>query len=307
MCLATYVLFLHKLIGEDDICVGGVTANRFRPEQNDLIGMFVNLLPYRIKIDKNNDELQSYYAQIHQLCLDVMRYGRLPLQEIVKLHRTSHDQLHHSPFFQTTLAFYSNTAASHLGTCSFDDVLCESITLPVSVVKFDLCLVINHTLINNTDNQYQQHKMICKWEYSTRLYEESQIQILNDRFTSFLTSLIDAKKMTQLSILTSGDFKAFRQFNDTHINFAQSTTLPSIDANFCMQVQNNSSKIAVIDNDLCFTYDEINQKAIKLAIYLIQSHNIRRGDVIIQCVGRGVEMVIGIFSHTESSSYLLST
>jgi non-ribosomal peptide synthetase component F len=298
MHLATYVLFLYKMTGDRDICVGGVTANRYRSEQNDLIGMFVNLLPYRIKFDNNDDNLRAYYDHVRQVCLDFMRYGLLPLQEIVKLHRTSHDQLDVSPFFQTTLAFYSNTVASYLGTYSFDGVPCESISLPVSVVKFDLCLVVNHTLTDDDkgNSGRGRHRMLCKWEYSTRLYDVNEIQILATRFTSFLTSLIDAEKMTQLSVLIPNDFKVFRQLNDTQIDLSHSTNDSSIINHFEMYVHHQPDKVALIYNGTRFTYDQIDKQAIQLAAHLIESCGVRRGDVIMQCVNRGIEMVVGILA-----------
>ncbi len=299
MYLAAYVLFLYKMTGDRDICVGGVTANRYRSEQEDLIGMFVNLLPYRIKFDNIDDDLRVYYGHVRQVCLDFMRYGLLPLQEIVRLHRTSHNQLHVSPFFQTTLAFYSNTAASHLGTYSFDGVPCESISPPVSVVKFDLCLVINHTLTEDDkgiNGGRGRHRMLCKWEYSPRLYDVNEIQILATRFTSFLASLIDAEKMTQLSVLIPNDFKVFRQLNNTPSDLSHSTIEPSIITHFEMHVRNQPDKIVLISNGVQFTYDQIDKQANQLAAHLIESCGVHPGDVIMQCVNRGIEMVVGILA-----------
>ncbi|CAF4040185.1 unnamed protein product, partial [Didymodactylos carnosus] len=48
LALTCYYVFLFKLTnGEKDLCIGSVSSNRYRPELQELIGMFVNLLPYR--------------------------------------------------------------------------------------------------------------------------------------------------------------------------------------------------------------------------------------------------------------------
>ena len=51
--LAAWQVLLHKIStsGQTDICVGSVSANRYRSEIVPLIGMFVNTLPYRTQID----------------------------------------------------------------------------------------------------------------------------------------------------------------------------------------------------------------------------------------------------------------
>ena len=45
--MASLQLLLHKVSQQTDICVGSVSANRYRAELEPLIGMFVNTLPYR--------------------------------------------------------------------------------------------------------------------------------------------------------------------------------------------------------------------------------------------------------------------
>ncbi|CAF1523658.1 unnamed protein product, partial [Didymodactylos carnosus] len=55
-------------------------------------------------------------------------------------------------------------------------------------------------------------------------------------------------------------------------------------------------KTAVILNDKSLTYAEVLCMVRKLSVYLIEECNVKRGDVICQCVERSIEMVIGIFA-----------
>src|ERR1700722_16131856 len=51
VCLTIYYIFLFKLTGgQRDLIVGTVHANRYRPELQNIIGMFVNSLPMRVRI-----------------------------------------------------------------------------------------------------------------------------------------------------------------------------------------------------------------------------------------------------------------
>ena len=50
--LATFYAFLFKLThGESDLCISCVNANRYRTELENMIGMFVSTLPYRIQLE----------------------------------------------------------------------------------------------------------------------------------------------------------------------------------------------------------------------------------------------------------------
>ena len=50
--LAIFYVFLFKLThGQTDLCIASINANRYRSEVEDLIGMFVSTLPYRIVVD----------------------------------------------------------------------------------------------------------------------------------------------------------------------------------------------------------------------------------------------------------------
>ncbi|CAF4145288.1 unnamed protein product, partial [Adineta steineri] len=51
LCLAIYYTFLFKLTSSQDLIVGGLVANRIQPGLDSMIGMFVNLVPYRFQIE----------------------------------------------------------------------------------------------------------------------------------------------------------------------------------------------------------------------------------------------------------------
>ncbi|CAF3839123.1 unnamed protein product [Adineta steineri] len=83
LLLACYYAFLYKLINDDDLCVAGVVANRSKEEMKNMIGMFVNLVPYRIKIEPNSSF--NYFVQkVQQLCTDVLEHASLPYQQIIE-------------------------------------------------------------------------------------------------------------------------------------------------------------------------------------------------------------------------------
>ncbi|CAF4120606.1 unnamed protein product, partial [Adineta steineri] len=99
LSLACYYAFLYKLINDDDLCVAGVIANRSKEEMKNMIGMFVNLVPYRIKLQPNNSF--SYFVQkVQQLCTDVLEHASLPYQQIIETQRKREHHVLPSSSFQ---------------------------------------------------------------------------------------------------------------------------------------------------------------------------------------------------------------
>ncbi|CAF4300879.1 unnamed protein product, partial [Adineta steineri] len=75
--------FLFKLAhGDDDLCISCLNANRYRNELQNLIGMFVSTVPYRVQLDSHwsFDELVKY---VREKCLSILEHSHYPLQHIL--------------------------------------------------------------------------------------------------------------------------------------------------------------------------------------------------------------------------------
>ena len=288
--LACYQLFLHKITRQTDICVGGVAANRYRSELEPLIGMFVNILPYRMVIEtKREITVHSFLDQVRLLCLDVLQHGQLPFQDIVQLHRVL-EQQNQSPFFQTILILESYNS-NHI-TCSFDGVPCRSIEVPMSVAKYDLSLRLLHDTSNN--------QITGCWAYSSEFFNEQEISTFSDRFISLLTQVADQQKQQRQSIhnlhvLQSDEQRMVQALTNTDV--ALDAGLPScIAALFDARANEDPTRICVsLDNEK-FTYAQIRDYSNRLASHLIERYNVQPGDIVMQCVQRSADMVIGTLS-----------
>ncbi|CAF1134717.1 unnamed protein product [Adineta steineri] len=83
LSLACYYAFLFKLTNHnDDLCVVSSAANRPEKELQDMIGIFVNLLLYRIKIDPT-DTFKHLVQQVQQLSNEILIHSSLPYQQII--------------------------------------------------------------------------------------------------------------------------------------------------------------------------------------------------------------------------------
>ena len=81
--LATFYAFLFKLThGQSDLCISSINANRYRSELQNMIGMFVSTLPYRLQLDSHwsFDELVGH---VREKCLSILEHSHYPLQHIL--------------------------------------------------------------------------------------------------------------------------------------------------------------------------------------------------------------------------------
>jgi acyl carrier protein len=80
--LAGFVVLLHRYTGQTDIAVGGTTSGRTRPELADMIGLFVNMLVFRVPVDESMT-LRRVVQDTTEVCLDAYQHQELPFEQVV--------------------------------------------------------------------------------------------------------------------------------------------------------------------------------------------------------------------------------
>ncbi|CAF1496352.1 unnamed protein product, partial [Adineta steineri] len=98
--LACYYAFLFKLTNHSyDLCVVSSTANRSAEEIQDMIGMFANLVLYRVKIEPNNT-FEHLVKQVQPLSKEILVHSSLPYQQIIESQGKRENNVLPSAFFQ---------------------------------------------------------------------------------------------------------------------------------------------------------------------------------------------------------------
>ena len=99
--LAAFAAVLARYSGQDDVVVGTLTANRTRVETEDLIGLFVNALPVRIRLDGNPDGAELL-TRIRQRMVEVLAHQDVPFDLIVNATAPDRDA-NRNPLFSVQL------------------------------------------------------------------------------------------------------------------------------------------------------------------------------------------------------------
>ncbi|CAF4030575.1 unnamed protein product, partial [Adineta steineri] len=171
--LATLFAFLFKLTyRQNDFCISCLNANRYKTELQNMIGMFVSTLPYRMQLGPQwpFDEVVKY---VQEKCLSILQHSHYPLQHIL---RDFHLNQSTVPFLQTVFDF--DTVSSVNDQFTFDDVILQPVSLQQSseVAKFDFTSRFVYNPISD-DNI-----LSCSFICSLDLFEDTTVTKMLQRF-----------------------------------------------------------------------------------------------------------------------------
>jgi thioesterase domain-containing protein/non-ribosomal peptide synthetase component F len=139
---AALALHLARAIGQDDLVVGTVVANRERAELEPLIGCFVNTLPLRTRL-LPGDTFASLLDRVRHADLAAFAHQDQPFEEIVQLvdFADRSRALLTTPLFQVLLVL-QNTPQGEL---TLPGLSLELLPMPSQAAQFDLTFNLTET------------------------------------------------------------------------------------------------------------------------------------------------------------------
>ncbi|CAF3708653.1 unnamed protein product [Rotaria sp. Silwood1] len=197
--LTCFYLFLTQIsFNNRDACIGVIHMNRYRPEIASMIGMFVNILPCRIRqIDLDQLSFIELVHKVQQTFLTSVQHAHLPYDELINLHRipTTHLQF---PYLQTLFSVdtilidYINMDNILLGdSCYLSNYKTNEKDLEIGY-KFDLDVSFAYDKRTTTIN--------CTWAYMFDVFERETIQQHANSFIELLTQLFGSTRAEQLQL-----------------------------------------------------------------------------------------------------------
>ena len=172
--LSAFYLLLKRYTGQDDLVVGSPIANRQHEEIEGLIGLFVNTLALRARL---NDQMSfnELLEQVKNTTLQGYAHQDIPFERIIDSLSVQRS-LSHSPLFQVMLVLQNNAQQS-LALKNLDSV---PVPVDIKTSKFDLTLSLEETPIG----------MEGSIEYASDLFKASTINRFIQHFLQLLKEII---------------------------------------------------------------------------------------------------------------------
>ncbi|MCM3338072.1 non-ribosomal peptide synthase/polyketide synthase [Paenibacillus sp. MER TA 81-3] len=269
-----WALLLRRYSGEDDVVFGSVVSGR-PPDLagvEEMVGMFINTLPVRVRIDETTPVLQWLLSLQEQL-VELRQYEYSPLVNIQgwsELPRGSH-------MFDSIVAFESYP---------FDPSLASS----VSTLTVDSVHAVEQTSFPLTVTVLPGAELGIKISFDASRYAGNAIKRLLDHLYHMLVHIVrDAEKpLAELSMLTAEEAQQMLvSWNENGLKTEHAVCIHHL-----IQVQAASTPHAeaFIDGEERLTYEEVDRKSNQMAHYLRK-------------LGVGPEVLVGVCM--ERSSTLL--
>jgi amino acid adenylation domain-containing protein len=264
--LASFQALLHRYTGQSDIAVGTPIANRNRIEIEPLVGFFANTLVLRTDLS-SNPAFRQLLGRVRAMTLGAYANQDLPFEKLVEVLQPERS-LGFQPLFQVMLV--QNTPMPDL---EFSGLRLTPMDFYSGAAKFDLTLWVEE----------QEGGLKVSLEYSTDLFEAATITRMLAHLQNLLAGAVEDPELRLSDLPLLGKAEQHRllvELNNTARDFQKDQRVHRL---FEQQVERTPDAAAVIFEGGKLTYEELNQRANRLAHYL-------------QAQGASPEAFVGIFA-----------
>ncbi|KFF74862.1 hypothetical protein HX13_12815 [Chryseobacterium sp. P1-3] len=135
--------------------------------------------------------------------------------------------------------------------------------------------------------------------YEGYLFEEAMIQQLIGGMNTVLDQILEDSEISseQLSYLTQEEYKTVSKLWSSGVHYPSDTTIHQL---FETQVERTPDHTAIVYQDVRLSYRKLNERANRLANYLIKTYDIQPDDLIPLCLERSEEMLVAILAVLKS-------
>ncbi len=172
--LAAYAVVLARLTGSDDLLIAVPMAARTRPETESVVGLFMNTVPIRIRIDPDGS-LGDLVEAAHHATARALEHQELPFANVVELVRPDREPAR-LPLVQVMFAMEESWAVPDRGGLRWRPELIENGT-----AKFEIELTV-------TDAPAGPQVRVT---YNSDLFHPDAGQLVADGFAAILHCLAD--------------------------------------------------------------------------------------------------------------------
>ncbi|MEO5562925.1 MAG: amino acid adenylation domain-containing protein, partial [Chitinophagaceae bacterium] len=283
---AVYNVLLNKLSNQDDIIIGAPVAGRQHADVENMIGLFINILPLRTRLE-GEQGFSHFLASLKSNVLACFENQSYPYEQLIEKLRIERD-VSRNPLFDVLFLFQNFED----NTFSIPGMQIESYDYQHPVSKVDLTL----SAVNNEDS------ISLRFEYATSLFKEATIKRFAGYFNRIVTEIISDsdKKIADIDILPGDERnKILYEFNKTKGHYDRESTIVSL---FKKQADKIPDNVCVVFENRALTYLEVHQQSNQLAQQLREEFNVRAGDFVAVLLPRSEKMLIGLLAVLKSGA-----
>ncbi|PPJ04991.1 non-ribosomal peptide synthetase [Nocardia cyriacigeorgica] len=175
-----FAVLLSRLSGQDDIAVGTPVAGRGERELDDVIGMFVNTVVFRTRVD-GGASFEDLLARQREVDLQAFAHADVPFERLVEVLNPPRSTARH-PLFQVGLSF-QNVARAEL---ELPGLSVSAVDADLDVSQFDLHLIVSDVY----DESGAPAGLGGFFTYATDLFDAATVRAFGDRLVRLLNAVV---------------------------------------------------------------------------------------------------------------------
>ena len=250
--LAAFQTLLHRYTGQEDIVVGSPVAGRSRASLEKVIGLFVNMLVVRTKLDGN----PAFYELLHRTqatVLEALAHQDLPFEKLVEELQPERSASH-SPLVQVMFALQDELSDN----LKLSGMAISQFPLDPGTAKFDLTF----TMVKSGA------EFNCCAEYNSDLFEAATVRRMLGHYQKLLEGIAanPDQFISDIPLLTAEERQ--RMLVDWNKTAAEYPHEKCVHELFAAQAAATPKAVAVVFGEESLTYEELNWRANQLAHHL---------------------------------------
>ncbi|MGV9666679.1 amino acid adenylation domain-containing protein [Nocardia niigatensis] len=279
---AALATVLGRLSGTDDVVIGTPVAGRGEPGLDALVGMFVNTLALRTRVDAG-EPFTDLLMRTRDTDLLAFEHADVPFERVVEELKPERSAARH-PLFQVALAF-ENLATVEV---ALPGVRIARAEVDTGATQFDLQLVLSEAAADAGSAQGISGMM----SFARDLFDEATAAAIVRRLVRVLEAVAGdpAVVIGDIDWLDTDERSALTSRVGTHPAAAPEPTglLPEL---FSSAVRDNADGIAVVSGDETLSYAQLDELSSRLARFLI-SRGAGPESPVLVAAARSMESVV---------------
>ncbi|MEN8190849.1 MAG: amino acid adenylation domain-containing protein, partial [Thermodesulfobacteriota bacterium] len=290
--LAVLAVLVGNYTEKDDLVLGTTTAGRFVPGTEEMMGMFVNTLPVRVR-PAGDKAFSGLLAEVRDMMLQVLDHEAYPidlLYEKLGINRGPGQ----NPLFDVNFVL-RNMEQREL---ELDGGVEARLKLFNSATaKFDLSFAAEEMEIKDSDGT----QLFFHLEYRSSLFEHDTVQRMANHFLR-IAAMVAANPD-----LCLGDIEMLHPDEKNFLRYTINDTVttppawPSVSRAFEKNAARFPDAVALVAEGARLSYRELNERANRFASLLLQ-RSMARDTIIGVVADRSAEAVVGMMGALKAGA-----
>jgi amino acid adenylation domain-containing protein len=285
--LACFQALLARHAATNDVVVGIPVANRTREESGPLVGLFVNTLAIRTRVDPDA-RLREIVRRVREKTLEAHARQDVPFEVVVEALAVERD-LARNPLFDAMFVLQHGSGVERPVT----GLRIETLVADTGAAEFDITLMIAES----------SGRLTGSLTYDTDLFEPASAGRLAGHYVALAEALGRDPDVTlgELDLSTPDERERIARSNRTDVPRPERTVTDLFEA----QVARDGGALAVMGEEGSLTYAELDARAGAVARSLREA-GVGPETGVGLLAGRTVESIVGMLGILKSGGVLVT-